>query len=65
MAEITRISAQETKDKVTSGTALLVCAYGDDTKFTQYHLAGAISLPDFQAKADTLAKEQEIIFYCA
>ncbi len=65
MAEITRISARETKDKVTSGTALLVCAYADDTKFTQYHLAGAISLTDFQAKADTLAKEQEIIFYCA
>ncbi len=65
MTEVTRISPQETKEKVTSGTALLVCAYADDAKFGQYHLAGAISLADFQARATTLAKGQEIIFYCS
>ena len=65
MTEVTRISPQETKEKATSGKALLVCAYASDAKFADNHLAGAISLADFQGKADTLPKEQEIIFYCA
>ncbi|MEN8142047.1 MAG: ArsR family transcriptional regulator [Thermodesulfobacteriota bacterium] len=65
MTEVARISPQETKEKVTSGTALLVCAYASKAKFAENHLEGAISLTDFQARANHLPKEQEIIFYCA
>lgn len=65
MTEIARIAPQETKEKVTSGIALLVCAYASDAKFADNHLEGAISLADFQVRADQLARDQEIIFYCA
>ena len=65
MTEVLRISPRETKEKVTSGAALLVCAYASDAKFAENHLEGAISLADFQARVDQLARDQEIIFYCA
>lgn len=62
MTEVTRISPQETQGEVTSGKALLVCAYADAARFGRFHLAGAISLADFQATAETVPQEQEIIF---
>jgi len=65
MAEVIRISPQEVRKKVTSGTALFVCAYDDETKFKQFHLEGAISFAQFQPKLSSLNKDQEIIFYCA
>lgn len=65
MTEVARISPQKAKEQVNSGKALLVCAYASDAKFTDNHLEGAISLGDFQSRADNLAKDQEIIFYCA
>ena len=64
MTEPIRIPVEEARRKVTSGSALLVCAY-DDEKFKNNHLQGAISLSDFQAKLPSLSTEQEIIFYCA
>ncbi len=45
--------------------ALLVCAYDDVEKFEKYHLHGAISLDEFRARADSLPRNREIIFYCA
>ena len=65
MAEATRIGPEETRQKILSGQALLVCAYNDDTVFDQVRLEGAISLSDFQSKLPSLPKSQEIIFYCA
>ena len=44
---------------------LLVCAYNDANKYAQNHLEGAISLDEFAARAATLPKDREIIFYCA
>jgi len=64
MTDITRISPKEARDHVTSGEALLVCAYDSDEKFRKYHLDGAISLTDFRLKTSGLAKDREIIFYC-
>jgi len=58
-----RTSAEEARQKVTAGSALLVCAYDDEEKFDNNHLQGAISLSEFKAKLPSLAKEQEIIFY--
>jgi rhodanese-related sulfurtransferase len=65
MAETFRISPEEVRKKVTSGTALLVCAYDDDKKFIQVHLDGAIPLSEFRSKLPCLDKDHEIIFYCA
>jgi rhodanese-related sulfurtransferase len=65
MAEPIRISPQEVRQKVTSGSALLVCAYDDEEKCKQLHLEGAIPLREFQSKLSALPKDQEIIFYCA
>lgn len=64
MAEALRITATEARSKVTQGKALLVCAYANEAAFARYHLDGAMSLADFQARAGNLPKGQEIIFYC-
>lgn len=65
MAEPVRISPEEVREKVTSGSALLVCGYDDEDKFRQNHLEGALSLSDFKSRLASLTKDQEIIFYCA
>ena len=65
MAEPIRITPEETRQKVTDGTALLVCAYEDDERCRQMHLQGAILLTEFKSKLPELPKNQEIIFYCA
>ena len=65
MSEPVRISVNEVKQKITSGQALLVCAYDDPEKFKKNHLEGALSFPELLAKLPALDKGQEIIFYCA
>ncbi len=65
MAESIRISPQEVRQKVTSGSALLVCAYEDEEKCKRVRLEGSISLTEFKLKLSALPKDQEIIFYCA
>jgi len=65
MSEPIRISPQEARQKVTAGQALLVCAYDDADKFTTHHLEGALSFSEFRARLPGLAKNQEMIFYCA
>ena len=63
MTEISRISPEETRQKVKAGLALLVCAYPNYEKFLRYRLEGAIPLSDLQAKESRLSKEEEIKFY--
>ena len=65
MTELIRISPEETREKVSTGRSLLVSAYEDAEKFNRHHLEGAISFSEFKSKVSTLAKDQEIIFYCA
>lgn len=65
MTEPIRISPNEAREKVTSGPALLVCAYDDENKFNANHLEGAISLSNFRSRLSSLPQDQEIIFYCA
>jgi hypothetical protein len=65
MTEPLRVSAEEVRREVTSGSALLVCAYDDEEKFRKLRLEGAISLAEFKSKRDTLSKDDAIIFYCA
>jgi hypothetical protein len=61
--EVKRISQEAARQKVSSGEALLVCAYDDAEKCNQMHLEGAISLDDLNSRS--VDKSQEIIFYCA
>lgn len=60
-----RIEAAEARQRVQSSEALLVCAYDDESKCDTIKLEGAISLGAFEAKASSLPKNLEIIFYCA
>lgn len=46
-------------------SALLVCGYDKQEKFERHHLAGAISLAEFESRAASTPKDREIIFYCA
>ena len=65
MLDPVRISPEEVSHKVTSGAALLVCAYEDDEKCKRLHLEGAIFLMEFKSRLSSLLKDQELIFYCA
>jgi hypothetical protein len=65
MSKHLRISPQEVRANVTSGSALLVCAYDNEEKFKNNRLDGAISLAEFKSRLSDLSKGQQIIFYCA
>ncbi len=65
MPEIMRVAPREARESVASGRALLVCAYDDDEAFRRMRLEGAISLREFRTRLQSLAKEREIVFYCA
>jgi len=65
MAKMSRITPEETYQKLRTGDALLVCAYDSEEQFRGMQLEGAISLPEFRAKIPSLSKDQAIVFYCA
>jgi len=65
MAEPKRVTPEEVFQNLKTGKARLVCAYEDDAKFKKLQLQGAISLNEFKSKLPSLAKDQEIVFYCA
>ena len=65
MAKATRITSEETFQKLRMGKILLVCAYDSYEQFRSSRLEGAISLSEFKAKLPSLSKDQEIVFYCA
>ena len=65
MSDVARVSAVEIRDRVQTGDALLVCAYDSDDKFASFRLEGAISFSEFQPMVPTLAKDKELVFYCA
>jgi len=63
--DIERITVEDARRKVQAHDALLVCAYADEAKCRMVDLEGSISLTSFQARAASLPKTQEIIFFCA
>jgi len=65
MSEAVRISAETVREKVTSGSALLVCAYETDQDFKEFRLEGAIPLSEFKSRLSLIEKDNKIIFYCA
>jgi hypothetical protein len=64
-ATVERIDVGAARKNVSSGQALLVCAYEDDAKCRKGRLEGSIPLARFETMAATLPKTQAIIFYCA
>ncbi|WKZ18771.1 MAG: ArsR family transcriptional regulator [Candidatus Jettenia sp. CY-1] len=65
MVKSIRITPEEAHKKLESHEAILVCAYEDDVKYKQMQLQEAISLSEFKSRLPSLAKDKEIIFYCA
>lgn len=65
MSEILRIGPREARDAVASGRALLVCAYEDERAYRQMRLEGAISFRELISRLPSLARDQEIVCYCA
>jgi hypothetical protein len=63
--DIPRITVEDARRKVQANQALLVCAYEDEAKCRMVNLEGSIPLTSFQARAASLPKDQEIIFFCA
>ncbi len=63
--DIERINVEDARRKVQANQALLVCAYEDEAKCKMVNLEGSMSLTSFQARAAALAKNREIIFFCA
>jgi hypothetical protein len=63
--DIPRIAVEDARRKVQANQALLVCAYEDEGKCRMVNLEGSIPLTRFQARAASLPKDQEIIFFCA
>lgn len=61
--EIERIGPDQTREKVQSGDALLVCSYADD-KCKPLLMEGALLRSELEAKLPSLPKDKEIIFYC-
>jgi hypothetical protein len=62
---VARIEPRDAKPRIDSGAALFVCAYDSPEKFSRNHLQGALSLDQLHGRESSLAKESEIIFYCA
>ena len=58
-----RIDVQQARRDMNAGKALLVCAYDEPEKSEKYRLTNALTLAEIQEA--NLAKDREIIFYCA
>jgi len=61
---VERVAVQEARQAVQSGRALLVCAY-DDARCARLRLQDSITVRELAARAASLPREQELIFYCA
>jgi hypothetical protein len=63
MSEPRRTGAQEVREKLQAGKALLVCAYESDAKFKQTALEGAVSFSEYERRKTSLPRDTEIVFY--
>ena len=63
--EAIRIDAREVHQRVSSGKAFFVCGYEEDEKYESLRLQMSMPYSEFSKKVSGLAKDQEIIFYCA
>ena len=62
---VTRLAPAEVHRRVEADEAMLVCAYGSDDKFAAMKLEGAVPRSHFEEKLASIARDKEIVFYCA
>ena len=60
-----KIDAQQVQDRLSSGDALLVCAYEDEQKCRSMRFGGALTLQEFERRKPTLDRSGDILLYCA
>lgn len=65
IATVERIEPEQALRDMQKNGAILVCAYDNDEKFAKNHLEGALSLAELRARESALARDHELIFYCA
>lgn len=67
MKEVPRISAEELKERIDNGEAIVIGDTRVQSVFDINHIAGAISIPSTEVEAllDDLPLDQEIVLYCA
>lgn len=64
MERITLVSPHEINCRISTGDAILVCAYPNDRDFKNNRLKKALSFSDFASQMHSLPKKKEIVFYC-
>ncbi len=62
---VERIDPLAARVHLASSNAWLVCAYDSAEQCQANRIDGAIALAELEAKAASLPRSQEIIFYCA
>ena len=62
---VERIDPQAARVHIASSNALLVCAYDSAEQCQANRIGDPITFADLEAKAASLSRSQEIIFYCA
>jgi rhodanese-related sulfurtransferase len=64
-SEVPRISPEELKDRLDNGEAVLVVDSRSLSSFEMGHIAGAISVPDYEVESRLaeFPRDQEIVFY--
>ena len=67
MDPVERISPEEAFEQVSTGEALLVCAYEDEEKCKQTRLAQALTLGELEEllRRDEVPRDRALILYCA
>lgn len=62
--DVPRISVAEARQHALTGRALMICAY-EDERCRKLMLEGALLLSELKAQLPDIAKDKELIFYCA
>ena len=65
MDPIERIPPEDAFEEVSSGEALLVCAYEDEEKCRALHIDDAVTARELERMFPLLPRDRELIFYCA
>jgi hypothetical protein len=67
MSPVERIPPEEAFEQVSSGEALLVCSYDDEEKCRLLRLERALTLRELEEllRRDEVARDRQLIFYCA
>jgi len=63
MPNADRIDAQQARQRVQSGEALLVCAYDDEKKCRGLGIEEAVTLTELRSR--DIGRDHEIVFFCA